>query len=105
MAQTLTGLMASIACIVIHAAVMTVVVRVAQLVSAKAAAWPSLVLIAIMVATVSVLMIAHLREVLVWARADAIVGADPAVAAVLDLVFVYSATLVSRDVTPVARLA
>jgi ion channel len=103
MAQTLTGLMASIACIVIHAAVMTVVVRVAQLVSAKAAAWPSLVLIATMVATVSVLMIAHLLEVFVWAWAYAIVGAAPAEADVLYFAFVNYTTLGYGDVIPVAR--
>jgi hypothetical protein len=103
MAQALTGFMASIVCIVIHAAVMTVVVRVAQRVSAKAAAWPSLVLIATMVATVSVLMIAHLLEVFVWAEAYAIVGAAPAEADVLYFAFVNYTTLGYGDVIPVAR--
>ncbi len=103
MAQALTGFMASIVCIVIHAAVMTVVVRVAQRVSAKAAAWPSLVLIATMVATVSVLMIAHLLEVFVWAEAYAIVGAAPAEADLLYFAFVNYTTLGYGDVIPVAR--
>jgi hypothetical protein len=80
-----------------------VVVRVAQRVSAKAAAWPSLVLIATMVATVSVLMIAHLLEVFVWAEAYAIVGAAPAEADVLYFAFVNYTTLGYGDVIPVAR--
>jgi hypothetical protein len=103
MSQALTGFMASIVCIMIHAAVMTVVVRVAQLVSAKAGVWPSLVLIATMVATVSVLMIAHLLEVFVWAQAYAIVGAAPAEADVLYFAFVNYTTLGYGDVIPVAR--
>jgi Ion channel len=103
MSQALTGFMASIVCIMIHAAVMTVVVRVAQLVSAKAGVWPSLVLIATMVATVSVLMIAHLLEVFVWAQAYAVVGAAPAEADVLYFAFVNYTTLGYGDVIPVAR--
>jgi hypothetical protein len=103
MSQALTGFMASIVCIMIHAAVMTVVVRVAQLVSAKASVWPSLVLIATMVATVSVLMIAHLLEVFVWAQAYAVVGAAPAEADVLYFAFVNYTTLGYGDVIPVAR--
>ena len=103
MAQAFTGLVASIVCIVIHAAVMTVVVRVAQLVSARTAVWPSLVLVATMVATVSVLMITHLLEVFVWAQAYAIVGAASAEADVLYFAFVNYTTLGYGDVIPVAR--
>lgn len=96
--------LASLACIAIHAAVMTIVVRVARRVSAEAAArWPSAVLIATMIATVSVLMLAHLLEVAVWAETYAIVGAMPAGADPLYFAFVNYTTLGYGDVVPVDR--
>jgi hypothetical protein len=54
---------------------MTAVVRVARTVGAKKMAHPAILLICVMVATVSVLMAAHMLEVLVWALAYAIVDA------------------------------
>ena len=63
--------------IAIHALVMTAVVQVAQIVGAKTTLRPTLVLIAVMVATVSVLMVAHMFEVIIWSLAYAIVDAAP----------------------------
>jgi hypothetical protein len=60
-------------------------------------------LIAVMIATVSVLMAAHVCEVIVWALAYAIVGAAPAGADLLYFAFVNYTTLGYGDVTPVAR--
>ena len=89
--------------IVIHALVMTVVVRVVHTVGAKKTRHPALLLIAVMVATVSVLMAAHVLEVLVWSLAYAIVEAAPPGADLVYFAFVNYTTLGYGDVTPVAR--
>ena len=60
-------------------------------------------LITIMVATVSVLMMAHGLEVLVWALTYEIVGAVPQGADVLYFAFVNYTTLGYGDVVPVER--
>jgi ion channel len=63
----------------------------------------SLRLVAIMIATVSVLMVAHVSEVLVWSIAYAIVGAAPADTDLVYFAFVNYTTLGYGDVTPVNR--
>jgi Ion channel len=60
-------------------------------------------LIFVMVATVSVLMAAHMSEVLVWALAYAIVDAAPAGADLVYFAMVNYTTLGYGDVTPMAR--
>ena len=52
--------------VAIHSLVMTMVVRVAHHEGAQRRAHPSLFLIAVMIPTVSILMIAHTVEVVVW---------------------------------------
>ncbi|CAN5712337.1 potassium channel family protein [soil metagenome] len=99
----LVGAAACICNIAIHALTMTIVVRVAQRVSARTAPQPALFLIATMTATVSVLMVAHLLEVVVWAQTYAIVGAAPAGADVLYFAFVNYTTLGYGDVIPVKQ--
>jgi Ion channel len=101
--QFLVGSGVSVCNIVIHALVMTAVVGVVRTVGAKKALHPALLLIAVMVATVSVLMVAHMIEVLVWALAYAIVGAAPPGADLVYFAFVNYTTLGYGDVTPVAR--
>jgi hypothetical protein len=64
--QFLVGGGASLLNITIHALVMTTVVRVARVAGAKKISHPSLFLIAVMIPTVSVLMITHAIEVIVW---------------------------------------
>jgi hypothetical protein len=104
LSQLLVAGLASVVCIAIHAAVMTIVVRVARRVSARAAAqWPDALLIVTMIATVSVLMVAHVFEVAVWAETYALTGAVPAGADVLYFAFVNYTTLGYGDVVPVAR--
>src|SRR5262249_17888169 len=93
----------SICNIVIHALVMTAVVRVARTVGAKKMAHPAILLICVMVATVSVLMAAHMLEVLVWALAYAIVDAAPAGADLVYFAWVNYTTLGYGDVIPMAR--
>ena len=56
-----------------------------------------------MIAAVTVLMIAHLAEVLVWSSIYAIVGAAPAGTDLIYFAFVNYTTLGYGDVTPVER--
>jgi hypothetical protein len=62
-----------------------------------------LLLIAVMVATVSVLMGAHASEVIVWSLAYATVGAAPKGADLVYFAFVNYTTLGYGDVVPVER--
>ena len=101
--QFVVGAAACICNIAIHALVMVVVVRVAQGAAATSRLGPSFLLIAIMVATVSVLMTAHGLEVFVWALTYELVGAVPPGADVLYFAFVNYTTLGYGDVVPVER--
>jgi hypothetical protein len=101
--QLLVGAGVSICNIVIHALVMTAVVRVAHKAAARETAHPAALLISVMVATVSVLMAAHLSEVLVWSLAYAVVDAAPTGADLMYFAFVNYTTLGYGDVTPVER--
>jgi hypothetical protein len=101
--QFLVSAGACICNIAIHALVMTIVVRVAQRVSTTTALQPPLFLIATMIATVSVLMVAHVLEVAVWAQTYAIVGAAPVGADVMYFAFVNYTTLGYGDVIPVEQ--
>jgi Ion channel len=98
--QFLVGFAVSVCNIVIHAVVMTAVVRVARIADAHYAERPAPLLIAVMVATVSVLMAAHVCEVLVWALAYAIVDAAPTGAGRIYFAFVNYTTLGYGDVIP-----
>lgn len=101
--QFVVGAAACICNIAIHALVMLVLVRVAQGAAGSTRLGPSLLLITIMVATVSVLMLAHGLEVLVWALTYELVGAVPQGADVLYFAFVNYTTLGYGDVVPVER--
>jgi len=101
--QFLVGAAVSLCNIAIHALVMAMVVRVARMPAAKDVSRPVLLLILVMIATVAVLMAAHVSEVLVWALAYAIVNAAPAGADVVYFAFVNYTTLGYGDVTPVER--
>lgn len=56
-----------------------------------------------MTATVSVLMAAHIGEVIVWSLAYAVVGVAPADANLIYFAFVNYTTLGYGDVTPLPR--
>jgi Ion channel len=101
--QLLVGAGVSIGNIVIHALVMTAVVRVAHRVAAGETAHRAALLISVMVATVSVLMAAHLSEGIVWSLAYAVVDAAPTGADLMYFAFVNYTTLGYGDVTPVER--
>ncbi|WP_395711972.1 potassium channel family protein [Reyranella sp.] len=101
--QLLVGIVTSAICIVIHATVMTIVVRVAPRVAARTASPPALMLTTTMVATVGVLMLAHMLEVAVWAGTYTVIGAAPVEADALYFAFVNYTTLGYGDVVPVER--
>jgi|SRR5262245_33582593 hypothetical protein len=101
--QLLVGSAVSVCNIAIHALVMTAVVQVARIASAQTTLLPTLVLIAVMVGTVSVLMVAHMFEVIVWSLAYGIVDAAPGDADLLYFAYVNYTTLGYGDVTPAKR--
>jgi hypothetical protein len=82
---------------------MTTVIRVAQVASARKISHPSIFLIAVMIPTVSVLMVTHAAEVLIWASVYWIVDAAPAEANLVYFAFVNYATLGYGDIVPVKR--
>jgi hypothetical protein len=101
--QFLVGGGVSLVAIAIHALVMTLVVKVARAMGAKHQWHSSLLLIAVMIPTVSVLMAAHVLEVFVWALAYLIFDAAPAGADLIYFAFVNYTTLGYGDVLPVER--
>jgi hypothetical protein len=101
--QFLVGGVVSVLNIAIHALVMTIVVRVAQAWGAQNGSHPSLRLIAVMIPTVSVLMVTHTVEVIVWSLAYFIVDAAPAGTDLVYFAFVNYATLGYGDVVPLER--
>ena len=101
--QLLVGGGVSLVTIAIHALVMTIVVRVAQATGTKKVSHPSLFLMAVMIPTVSVFMLAHTIEVFVWALAYWIVEAAPPGTNLVYFAFVNFATLGYGDVIPVQR--
>ena len=101
--QFLVGTAVSACNIAIHAMVMAAVIRVAYIADESATSRQSLRLIAVMIATVSVLMAAHLAEVFVWSFAYAIVSVAPPGTDLTYFAFVNYTTLGYGDVTPVER--
>jgi hypothetical protein len=101
--QYLVGAAASVCNIAIHAVVMVVVIKVTRIADELATSYQSLRLIAVMIATVTVLMIAHLAEVLVWSLIYVITSAAPAGTDLIYFAFVNYTTLGYGDVTPVVR--
>ena len=89
--------------IAIHAIVMAAVLWAARLADQRATSRQSLRLVAVMIATVSVLMAAHIAEVIVWSVAYAIVDVAPAGTDLIYFAFVNYTTLGYGDVTPLQR--
>src|SRR5262245_17266438 len=101
--QFLVGGGVSVINIAIHALVMTILVSVARAIRAENKPHPSLFLMAVMIPTVSVLMVTHAIEVIVWALAYWIVDAVPPGANLVYFAFVNYATLGYGDVVPLKR--
>ena len=101
--QLLLGGAFSLGNIAIHAVVMATVVGTAR----RALKWkrrrPQAWLAAAMVATVGILLVAHVAEVITWALAYAILDVVPPGSDVLYFAFVNYTTLGYGDVVPVVR--
>jgi hypothetical protein len=80
---------------------MTVVVRVTRAVGSENVWYPWLLLIFVMIAVVSILMLAHTSEVIVWSLAYATLNAAPIGADLVYFAFVNYTTLGYGDVIPV----
>lgn len=101
--QLVIGAAVSLGNIAIHAAMMIAIIRAKSAIRANVWQHPNLRLIGIMVATVSMLMAAHLVEVAVWAIAYWLVGATAGGTGNLYFAFVNYTTLGYGDIVPVAR--
>lgn len=98
--QIIVSVAVSLCNIAIHAIVMTVVLWAARTAGERATSYQSLRRIAVMTATVSVLMAAHIAEVMVWSFAYAIFGVAPSGTDLIYFAFVNYTTLGYGDVTP-----
>jgi hypothetical protein len=98
--QFLIGAAVSICNIAIHAMVMVAVINVARIARESATSRQSFQLIAVMSATASVLMVAHLVEVLVWSFAYSFISVAPPGTDSVYFAFVNYTTLGYGDVTP-----
>src|SRR5215207_3430379 len=101
--QLLLGGVVSLVNIGIHAVVMTTVVDVAHRVADREGRRRPVWITAVMIATVGVLLAAHLAEVIVWALAYLIFGAAPPGSDLLYFALVNYTTLGYGDVVPVER--
>jgi hypothetical protein len=82
---------------------MVAVIKVARIADELATTHQTFRLIAVMISAVTVLMIAHLAEVLVWSLTYAIFGVAPDGSDIVYFAFVNYTTLGYGDVTPVVR--
>jgi hypothetical protein len=101
--QFLVSIPVSIGNIAIHAIVMAAVLWAARAAGERATSHQSLRLIAVMTAVVSVLMAAHIAEVMLWSFAYAIVGVAAPGTDLIYFAFVNYTTLGYGDVTPLQR--
>jgi hypothetical protein len=101
--QLLVGGVVSLGNIAVHAIVMTLVVTVVRRVGSWERRNASLWLASVMMATVGVLLMAHVAEVIVWSVTYLILDAAPSEADVLYFAFVNYTTLGYGDIVPVER--
>jgi hypothetical protein len=98
--QFLVGCVVSVFNIMIHALITLTAIEIARWMVLQTVSRPRPHLMAVMVLTVLVLMLAHTAEVVIWSLAYAAVGAAPAGSDLLDFAFVNYTTLGYGDVTP-----
>jgi len=101
--QLLVATAVSACNITIHALIMVALVEVARKASTMPTSRPSLRLIAVMIATVSILMASHASEVIVWSLVYASIDAAPPGTDFMYFAFVNYTTLGYGDVLPVER--
>jgi hypothetical protein len=99
--QFLVGAIVTAINIMAHALVTVGSIGMARAAWLRYPARPRLQLMAVMVATAAVLIVAHTIEVLVWVLAYALVGAAPVGSDLLYFAFVNYTTLGYGDITPV----
>jgi Ion channel len=99
--QFLVGGGVSLVNITMHALLVTMIVRLAQRAGRNKMPHPSMFLIAVMIPTVSVLMVTHALEVIVWSFTYLMVDAAPVGANLVYFAFVNYTTLGYGDVVPV----
>ncbi len=102
LAQILVGASTGALTIVIHALLTVSTMRAARSVAGRDTMHPWLRLVAIMIATVLVLMAAHTAEVYVWSATYALTNAAPEGSDLVYFAFVNYTTLGYGDITPVA---
>src|SRR6266481_2001187 len=101
--QFLVSIAVSVCNIAIHATVMAAVLWVVRIADERTTSRQSVRLVAVMIATVSVLMAAHIAEVFVWSLTYIMVGAAPPGTDFIYFAFVNYTTLGYGDVTPIER--
>jgi hypothetical protein len=101
--QYLVGAAASVCNIAIHALVMVLVIKATRIADELATKHQTVRLTVVMIAAATVLMTAHLAEVLVWSLTYAIFGVAPEGSDIVYFAFVDYVTLGYGDVTPVVR--
>ncbi len=101
--QFLVGGTVSACTVTIHALIMATVMRVAQAAGARDVGKPWLYLVVVMIATLFVLMAAHVGEVFVWAFSYWLLEVTTDGTNDVYFAFVNFATLGYGDVTPVRR--
>ena len=98
--QLLVGCAASFGCIAMHSLFTVVVLSAARKALGFRIASPRLHLITVMISTVSVLMLAHFLEVLIWALTYKLVGAAAPDVDAKYFAFVNYTTLGYGDILP-----
>jgi len=101
--QLVFGAAISLGNIAIHALAMTAVIGAARSASTRHLSRPTLRLVVVMIATVSVLMASHLVEIAIWALSYLLIAAAPEGVDHLYFAFVNFTTLGYGDVVPVPR--
>jgi len=101
--QIFFGSVISLGNIAVHALMMILILRVRTVVYASAPSRPTLRLVGIMIAAVSMLMAAHLVEIGVWSIAYASVDASAQGTDDFYFAFVNYTTLGYGDIVPTAR--
>jgi hypothetical protein len=101
--QLLVGGAISLGNIAVHSLATMLVISAARTAAAKRQEFPKTRLIAVMIAIVSVLLLAHLGEIAVWSLAYTLLHVAPDVADPLYFAFVNFTTLGYGDVVPLLR--